>query len=181
MELEQIWRDYNASLRGFLLTKVSNPADVDELLQDVMLKTMQSLGSLNHKEKLSPWLFQITRNVIVDHYRSKGITDNELPADELSNDSSLTHSQELSQCIDVFISALPEETADLLRQVDLEGKSQKALAAQLGISYSALKSRVQRGRRELRTLYDNCCHIETNRKGEIVDFAEKAKKCNRCS
>ena len=87
---------------------------------------------------------------------------------------------DLSHCIEPFLKVLPEELADLLRSIDLEGKSQKAYAQEMGISYSTLKSRVQKGRSELRGLFEGCCHYSLDKQGNIIDFEQKSDKCNKC-
>ncbi|WP_462167140.1 hypothetical protein [Pseudoalteromonas sp. GB43] len=46
MSIEQIWLEYKNSLRAFLTTKISNPADVEELLQDTLLKTHLNIHHL---------------------------------------------------------------------------------------------------------------------------------------
>jgi RNA polymerase sigma-70 factor (ECF subfamily) len=57
MKLEQIWHQYEVSLRAFLFKNLRNQADVDDILQDVMLKTYQNIGTLNDVGKLKSWLF----------------------------------------------------------------------------------------------------------------------------
>lgn len=72
----------------------------------------------------------------------------------------------MSDCVSPFVDALPADTADLIKAVDLHGMPQKDLAQQQGLSYSGLKSRVQRGRKQLRTLFENCCQLELDHRGK---------------
>jgi RNA polymerase sigma-70 factor (ECF subfamily) len=46
---------------------------------------------------------------------------------------------------------------------------QKEVAEKLGLSISGAKSRIQRGRIMLRKSITTCCHIELNRRNELVD------------
>ena len=69
MSIEQIWVEYKNSLHAFLLSKVSNPADAEELLQDILLKTHLQIHQLKDQASIKPWLFQIANHAIIDFYR----------------------------------------------------------------------------------------------------------------
>jgi len=46
MNIEIIWQKYRSSLLRFLSSKVSNPSDVEDLLQNILIKTHENLGSI---------------------------------------------------------------------------------------------------------------------------------------
>jgi RNA polymerase sigma-70 factor (ECF subfamily) len=83
----------------------------------------------------------------------------------------------LSKCIKPFINSLPEIYRDALETVDINGISQKALAKELGISHSAVKSRVQRGREMLAALFQSCCTYDLDSRGNIIDYHANPKCC----
>jgi RNA polymerase sigma-70 factor (ECF subfamily) len=56
-----------------------------------------------------------------------------------------------------MLGTLPAPYAEALRAADLEGRSQLDLARSLGLSHSAVKSRVQRARAMLRENLIACC------------------------
>ena len=176
----QIWDQYRSNLQALLRAKVSNAADAEDLLQEIMLKTHSKLGSLRDQSNLKAWLMQIARNSITDFYRAKGKNTSlkeELAQDYWQIDDDLPAAQQdLSQCVRPFIQALPDDKAKLLMTIDLEGQSQKELANELGISYSALKSRVQRARVDLRQLFENCCSLELDAQGQVMDY-DNGKSC----
>lgn len=180
MELEEIWSLYQRSLKAFLHSKVSNPSDVEDLLQEILLKTHSHIGGLREEDSVKSWLFQIASRTVIDFYRSKGRAD-ELDVEDLwygENEKSVK--KELSACIEPFLKGLPEDAANLLRLVDLDGKSQKIYAQELGISYSTLKSRVQKARLALRDLFETCCHYSLDKHGNIIDFEQKPGSCKHC-
>lgn len=43
LSLDEVWRQYQHSLKAFLHSKVANEADVEDLQQEILLKTYQSL------------------------------------------------------------------------------------------------------------------------------------------
>ncbi len=180
MSIEIIWQEYRISLKRFLQSRVSNPADVDELLQDILLKSYRSLATLDSQDSIKSWVFQIAHNVIVDFYRKKGKANN-IKADDLwYEEESPDIKQDLIGCIAPFINGLPADMAELLTEIDLNNVKQKDYAASKGISYSTLKSRVQKGRAQLRSLFEDCCHLSLDKDGNIIDYQQKENNCNRC-
>ena len=180
MNLESIWQEYSTSLRGFLYSRVSNDADVEDLLQEVLIKTHQNLDTVKSSEKIRPWLFQLTNNTIIDFYRKKGRSKDISAADLWYADDDVVVEQALAQCVEPFIRALPKKSADLLLAIDIEGQSQKDYAEKAGISYSTIKSQVQRGRAKLRTLFDDCCSLTLDKHGNVVEFQTKSGGCDSC-
>ena len=61
---------------------------------------------------------------------------------------------------------------------ELEGLTQKAAAERVGLSLSGMKSRVQRGRAQLRQRLLECCHIEFDRRGRVVEY--EVQECAAC-
>ncbi len=177
---EDIWQSYRSSLKWFLQSKVANQADVDDLLQDILIKTYNNLHTLKEAKSAKAWLFQIANHTIIDFYR-KSSAPKPLSADDLwynqSDDSIRTA---LEHCIEPFIKALPEESANLLIAIDLKGKAQKELAEEMNISYSTLKSRVQKSRMQLLKLFEDCCHFVIDSLGNITDYTPKNDKYKNC-
>ncbi|WP_019028012.1 RNA polymerase sigma factor SigZ [Colwellia piezophila] len=184
MKVEDIWLEYRAALKRFLHAKVANEADVDDLLQDILIKTYNNLDAVKTQKSVNSWLFQIANNTIIDYYRQKSrknaraqvASDEEIFALEESPQSSV----DLSNCISPFINALPDKDASLLTAIDLHNQSQKQYAQQMGISYSTLKSRVQKSRGLLKQVFDDCCHFKIDKIGNVYDYDVKNKKDKNC-
>ena len=66
-----VWSDFSQRLRAAIAARVADPADADDILQDVFLKVHLRLDTLEDESRLAPWLFQITRNAITDYYRGR--------------------------------------------------------------------------------------------------------------
>jgi RNA polymerase sigma-70 factor (ECF subfamily) len=175
MKIEDIWLEYRGALKRFLHVKVSNEADVEDLLQDILIKTYNKLDTVKTQKSVKAWLFQIANNTIIDYYRKHGrvqnATNEELPLLETSQEGNI----DLSNCISPFINALPEEHASLLTAIDLNNQSQKQYAEKLGVSYSTLKSRVQKSRSLLKQVFDDCCHFKIDKIGNVYDYDVKEK------
>ena len=113
MEFKQLWQEYSDRLRQFLLSRVKNRTDVDDLLQEILLKTYQHLNTVQEPEKLLSWLFQIARNTLIDYYRKSGA---ETSRQDSVKGAMLTDSEpeqyeqvrrELTNCIRPFLNQLP--------------------------------------------------------------------------
>jgi len=180
MKLEDIWSSYRSSLKAFLCSKISNPSDVEDLLQEILIKTHNSIDDLRKEDSIKPWLFQVANRTAIDFYRNKG-RFNDIGAEDLwYGESEYDITLDLSRCIEPFLKVLPEESSDLLRLVDLEGRSQKAYAQELGVSYSTLKSRVQKARIELKTIFADCCRYSLDKHGNLISFEQKTGSCKKC-
>ena len=181
INIETIWSEYQDGLRAFLHSRVSNSTEVEDLLQEILIKTLGNIHAVKSEASIKPWLYQVANNSIVDFYRRQA-KDRELTAENLwYGEDNADIQQSLAQCVLPFINALPPETAALLNAIDIEGQSQKAYAESTGISYSTLKSRVQKGRAELRALFDQCCHFTLDKHGNLVDFDPKSTGCDNCN
>ena len=180
LSIEDVWDEYRASVRAFLHSKISDPDEVDDLLQEILIKTYQNLRSLRSEKSIKAWLFRIAHHTIVDFYRKRSKAGAVIAEDLWIGEQNHQVRQELSQCVGPFIRALPRETAELLTDIELKGRSQREYASTHGISYSTLKSRVQKGRRQLRGLFQDCCHLSLDKNGAIIDFDPKSGKCKNC-
>jgi RNA polymerase sigma-70 factor, ECF subfamily len=186
-ETEAVWRTFSKPLRAFVSRRVPNAQNVDDILQDVAGRIHRGLGSVRLKDNRSAWLFQITRNAIADHYRSKHDVEQPLAEDfdaaapAERDDGEPSGLSELSACVAPMIAALPEKYRDALAMTDLNGLTQQEAAKRLGVSLSGMKSRVQRGRKQIKTMLLTCCNIELDRCGGIVDFAPRKNDCSYCN
>lgn len=168
-------------LTTFIRSRV--PKDVaDDLLQDVFIKIHTRIDSLKKDTKLESWLYQITRNTIIDYYRSKRTTEEftdwiEQPQPEEEE----VIRKELSLCLEPMIKKLPDKYRKAIQLSEIENKTQQEVAELEGISLSGAKSRVQRGRVLLKTMLYECCQFEINSKNnQIVSYEKRDQDCKFC-
>jgi len=177
---ENIWREYHEKLKDFIKHRVSDQM-ADDILQEVFLKIHSRIDSLKESAKLESWLYRITRNTIIDHYRSK-TPDKPLPrwiAQPLPDDEEIVRG-ELSVCLEPMIKELPDKYREAIRHSEIENKPQKEVAELEGISLSGAKSRVQRGRALLKIMLHECCEIEVNRNNQLIGYRKKTRECDYC-
>lgn len=174
---ETPWRDYRARLFGFVLKRVADEATAEDIVHDVLVRAYQKRDTLRSAHRFEAWLYQIARHALVDHYRARRPTE-ALPADLASEHEPGSRSamRELASCMQPLVHALPEPYRDALALAELEGLTQQETAGRLGLSLSGAKSRVQRGRRLLEEKLLECCRVELDSRGAIVDY-EKRNGC----
>jgi RNA polymerase sigma-70 factor (ECF subfamily) len=147
--------EYRSELLRFLAARRATPDEAEDLLQDlfVRVRTMDS-GPIAEPRA---YLYKIAANLLFDRRRSAARrsqreqiwTEVQL-GDEMEIDErpSVEHEiavrQELA-IVAAAIAALPERSADILRRYRIDGAEQKAIAAALGISLSAVEKHLQRG------------------------------------
>ena len=180
MKLEVIWSLYQHRLKAFLDSKVSNPSDAEDLLQEIFIKIHNNIVHLKKESSVKSWLFQIANRTVIDFYRKKSVADKIENDDLWYGDSEKDVMADLSYCIEPFLHALPSEMANVLRSVDLDGMSQISYAKVLNMNYSTLKSRVQIARAELKALFASCCAYSVDQKGKLIDFEYKSHQCKYC-
>lgn len=157
--LNDVWNEFSGQIRGYLLKKVKVEDDADDLVQEIFIKIHKNLAQLEDEKKLAPWIYQIVRNSLTDYYRKRDIETSELDEEntaslELETDD--IYSACVSGCLKVFIDRLPEKYKDPLVLSDLKELKQKDIAEQMNLSYSGLKSRVQRGREMIKDMFVDC-------------------------
>ena len=177
---EQIWEQFGSSLRQFILRQVGDRHVADDLLQDVFVRIHRGIGSLADEERLASWVYQVTRNTVTDFRRRRREATVPLTETEIADAEDDSLEQQLGSCISGMVDSLSDTYREALRMVELEGHTQVKAAELMGVSVSGAKSRVQRGREQLRELVLECCHVECDRLGAPVSF-EPRGDCSRCS
>ena len=72
------------------------------------------------------------------------------------------------------------EYSDALRLTEWREVSQKEMAKRLGLSDSGAKSRVQRARRKLKQMLLDCCEVELDRRGTVLDLRPRGQTESSC-
>ncbi len=176
---EIVWLEYHLEINRFVLSKIKDKDEVNDIMQDIFIKMYSNLNKLKDEEKIRSWLYQIARNTIHDYFRKQKLSSNS-EEHVLSSDSENRNiNEKFSACVQPHINKLPSIYKEALIKVELQNCSQLQLARELNISYSALKSRVQRGRELLKSYFKACCNISTDKYGNILE-AEEKHKCSMC-
>jgi RNA polymerase sigma-70 factor (ECF subfamily) len=175
-----VWQDIERQLRPFVVRRLSNPDDAGDVLQEIYLRIQTGIASLRDTERFGPWVYQVARNALVDHGRSQA---RHHPAASSASDAGVSGpstdgeegeaERELARYMVAFVAALPSPYREAITLTELEGMTQKDAAELLGLSPSGMKSRVQRGRRQLQRLLQACCEIAIDQRGRVMSFEKR--------
>jgi len=181
--VESIWEEFSIPLKSFIKKRINNDLDVEDILQIVFLKIHNNIDNLKESNKMHSWIYTIARNTIFDFYRAR---QDELYIECLTEDvfteahDEITVNNEIAQCLKIMIQHLTEKYKQALILTEFQNLTQKELALQMGLSVSGAKSRVQRARTHLKEMLLNCCDLEKDKRGNVIDYKVKSKDCNYC-
>ena len=159
--------EHGSAFRVFLRRRVSDEAQVDDLLQQSMIRAVQSNHSIRSNESVVAWFYKILRHTLIDYYRSKGTearrndaflqeltlsgNDKEPPLDEVKST--------VCACLNRLLPTLRSNYAQLIQRIDLDEESPKLVAEELKISHSNLTVRLHRARQALRASLEQSCGV----------------------
>ena len=167
---EAAWHAYRDHLYRFIVKRVRDHAAAEDIVHDVIVKAFTRQETLRNPEKLKPWLYQMTRNAIIDYYRMQK-PSKALPDVLTREEPGARHAErELARCLIPLLDELPAAYGRPLRLADLEGVAQQDVASALGLSLSGAKSRIQRARTMLHDMLLRCCQVELDRRGGIATY-----------
>lgn len=167
------WADTLHRLRAFVASRVDDPEIAADITQDVIVRSIAS-GALARVDNPAAWLYRSARNAVIDHYRTRRA---HAPVDELAawpdpdvDDRPNDATRELSRCLQPMLDQLTPAAREALVRVDVNGQTQQRAARESGLSLTGMKSRVQRARRQLKNLLEQCCTVERDTHGAIADY-----------
>ena len=180
MTTERVWEEFHAPLQLFIRRRISDEEIAEDVLQDVFLKIHQHMDALEDVRKLESWIYQITRNAIIDAYRSRRQEATLEAAEALDLPEELPDDDIVSVLLPgvrAMVRSLPELDRQALVLTEYQGLTQKELSERLGLSFSGAKSRVQRAREKLRQVLLDCCHVELDRLGQVLHYEPRCAAC----
>jgi RNA polymerase sigma-70 factor (ECF subfamily) len=154
--IEALLARYEPQIYRFALRMCGDEADARDTLQETLIAAFRGLPEFRGEARLSTWLYQIARSFCIKQRRpgatvrtGEPLTDITAAAPEEEPDAR-AHAREIGEALAAAMAALspPHREAVVLR--DVEGVSAEEAAAIAGIEVGALKSRLHRGRMELR-------------------------------
>jgi RNA polymerase sigma factor (sigma-70 family) len=151
---------HRSAFKAFLVSRVGNPADAEDLLQNGLIKALQRAEELKDGEKSVAWFYQILRNVVIDHARSRTASrrrDEAWTTDAVTLADDTDAERVLCGCFEHLLPSLKSTHAELIRRVDLEGKPVAATAIALGMTANNASVTLHRARAELRKKLQEFC------------------------
>lgn len=155
--ISKVVAEEGSRLRNFIRRRVPNPADVEDILQEVFYELVEANRLLMPIEHVTGWLFRVARNRITDLFRKKKpesftdatVEDEEgellniedlLPSADEGPEAAYVRKTVLEELAQV-LAELPPELREVFVAHELEGRSFKELSEETGIGVNTLLSR----------------------------------------
>jgi len=178
MKTKEIWHIYSDELKYFIVGKVKDKAIADDILQDVFIKIHTKLHTLKETSKLKSWVFSITRNSILDYFKTTNRSFEIINIESDSNIEDSLHTK--ADCLIGILKKLPKKYREPLFLSDIKGIKQTEIAKQLNIPISTVKSQIQRARKMVAKGFMDCCGFVKNDKGILVGKIKDRGDCKIC-
>lgn len=174
---------FGERLKRYIHQRINNSSDAQDVLQDVFERVVRNEQALRAATTPLAWLYTVARTAVIDHYRKQGravaMTALEADMGDVAPDIE-SMPLDFEKCLVPLIDTMPMKYRQALCYVDMEGGRQVDLAEQLGMSASAAKSRVQRGRKMLKDALLSCCQVELDRLNTVIDVKPRELNDKPC-
>jgi RNA polymerase sigma factor (sigma-70 family) len=172
--ISEIVAEEGTRLRNFIRRRVPDPADAEDIAQEVFYELVEANHLLMPIEHVTGWLFRVARNRITDLFRKKKpesfsdaaledpdgellLIEDMLPSPDAGPEAVYVRNALLDE-LELALDELPEEQREAFVAHEIEGRSFKEISAESGVSVNTLLSRkhyaVLHLRERLRSIYD---------------------------
>jgi len=156
-QVSEIIAEERSRLRNFIRRRVRDPADAEDIVQEVFYELVEANRLLMPIEHVTGWLFRVARNRITDLFRKKkpetfsdaAVVDEDgevlqiedlLPSPDAGPEALYFRNVLLDE-LEFALDELPDEQREVFVAHELEGRSFKELSAESGVSVNTLLSR----------------------------------------
>ncbi len=156
---EQIVRMHWRKVFNVAYQFVGSHEQAEDLSQDIFLKIFRSLDSFDRRANFQTWLISVSRNLCIDHYRSvrkerqtidRDVTSEDLsPAATGASPLAALENRDLAALLRQALQTLPESLRIAVLLRDIQELSYLEIAERLRLPEGTVKSRINRGRKEL--------------------------------
>lgn len=156
--LALLFERHHRALFNFFLRLTSERQASEDLVQDVFLRILKYHATYRPGSQFRAWMYQLARHAYLD--RRKPATQQEVPLEALAEDppsrapatsETLQHDQQAA-LVRRALARLPEDKREVLVLSRYQGLSYEQVGVLLGIEVGAVKVRVYRAVRALRTI-----------------------------
>jgi RNA polymerase sigma-70 factor (ECF subfamily) len=150
----QLVQRHKTPLYNFVLRYVHSSSVAEDLLQDVLLKVVQSSSEFKHEARFSTWVYTIARNLCIDHFRKMSVRHHDslddAPEGARSRDPGLggdvervAQSRELRDHIVAAVEALPDDQREVFLLREIANLPFKEIAVITDTPENTVKSRMR--------------------------------------
>ena len=146
------------SLYNYALVLTRRSEDAEDLLQEVLVRGLQSFATYDRSLSFKGWMFTIIKNTYIDRFRRQRRLPQEEPLWATRGVEDLLLRREAIEQVREAIRRLPDEMREVVELRDVEGLAYREIARVINRPIGTVMSRLYRGRNLLRT-----CLVELRR------------------
>jgi RNA polymerase sigma factor (sigma-70 family) len=166
---DRLVKIHRTTIYALVLSYIKNPADAEDLAQQIFIRAYERLATLRELDRFLPWLQQIAHNTCKDWLRRQS---GSMTCFEATNDTDFAEvapspedialKAEIETVVRQAIGTLQETDRRLMEARYIEGASYDRLQVESGLSYAAVANRLKRAKRDIR------CRIEKLLGGVVI-------------
>ena len=144
---ETLYKRHRGAVYRFILRAVKQRSTAEELFQDAWMRVIEARERYAPQARFTTWLYTIAHNLLVDHWRRKGLTlvelNEELNAASPDNPARQAEAREALTRFMHALEALPAAQREAFLLHEEGGLSVAEIAAVTGAGEEAAKSRLR--------------------------------------
>ena len=144
---ETLYKRHRGALYRFVLRSLHQRSAAEELFQEVWMRMIEARGRYAPQARFTTWLYTIAHNLLVDHWRKKGLAIVSLDAEDVAlesaNPARQAEARESLARLLQAIEALPPAQREAFLLHEEAGMTVAEIAAVTGAGEEAAKSRLR--------------------------------------
>ncbi len=185
LSFEDIFGRYHDRIYRYILRLVHQPDEAEDLTQETFLRVHSKLSSLQNESAVTSWLYRIATHICYDRFRqvsyrveSQSLEDHQPEQSDVPEEcledvdqpklDQVIDQQEMSACIQGYISRLSDDYRITILLHDLHGLTCPEIAQRLGCSLEIVKIRLHRARQKLKVILSVVCDFSLDQSGTLV-------------
>ena len=156
---ETLYKRHRGPVYRFVLRAIKNRSTAEELFQEVWIRVIEARSRYAPQARFTTWLYTIAHNLLVDHWRRKGLTLVQLDEEQLvaapDNPARQAEAREALARLLQAIESLPAAQREAFLLHEEAGLSVAEIAAATGTNEEAAKSRLRYAMAKLKAAVDD--------------------------
>jgi RNA polymerase sigma-70 factor (ECF subfamily) len=157
--LGDLYERHNQRVYALCLRMTQNPAEAEDLTQEVFIHLFRKIGSFRGESQFSSWLHRLTVNLVLMHFRHRATSRERIPDDIEAKTSAFEKGKQTVArqavdriALDAALQQLPAGNRLVFELFDIEGYHHREIAVLLGCTVGTSKSQLHKARKKLRLL-----------------------------
>jgi len=149
--------DQRARFLSFIRRRIDSPEIAEDILQISYLRAAEHIAELRDPERSTAWFYRLLRNAIIDHYRRSASGAKVVSDESLDRPAEPTRHPNTCPCVTRELTHLNQNYAHALEDVEMDGLSVHAFAANERIAPGTASVRLHRARKALAARLQAVC------------------------